>query len=428
MLVFAGGTVLSASVQRLLLGPQQNSSRLLELNVGETFGAAAIVSLVYAARHLRPALTRADLAVLLLCSLAWLVPEPHAVYVGMTLAGGWLVVKRSPDRLLAGVGQVWLALSFYELWSKLIFKLFYQAIEPLEVGLMYEVGRLFYGGLSMNGVNLSIRGDWSVVMLEGCSSSHNLSLLALIWLSVLKIAGHTSSLGALWVLLVSAGFVMGINIARILLMLPSIEGLPLLAQRGGVDCDGASVRPGIRGADHALRREKTLSDDPARLNSDDRAVLAVLCLILATSVSIRVYSHREASGAVDPKSYAVDLGAGVFFPRAKAVGQRLHLRSCNTPATIYFVSPLLYGFGPSLNAAPNPNDRVFYAYRGNMLVGRFASMELSMVYVARLASNLMRTSGQSGVNELAVKIIVPAGCDATPVDIISALREQAQSD
>ena len=223
LLVFSGGTILSAVVQRLLLQPQQNSSRLVELNVGETFGAAASVSLVYAAKHLRPALTTADFAVLLLCSLTWLVPEPHAVYLGMTLAGGWLAVKRSPDRLLAGLGQVWLALSFYELWSKLIFKLFYQAIEPFEVGLMYEVGRLFYGGLSMNGVNLSIRGDWSVVILEGCSSFHNLSLTVLIWLCVLKIAGRTSSLGALQVLLVSAGLVVGINIARILLMLPSFE-------------------------------------------------------------------------------------------------------------------------------------------------------------------------------------------------------------
>ena len=221
LLVFSGGTVLSAALQRLLVEQQQSSQRLVELNVGEMFAAAGVMSLLYAARHLRPALTRVDRVVLLVCSLAWFVPEPHAVYGGMTLAGGWFAAKSSRDRLLTGLGQVWLALSFYELWSKLVFKLFYQAIEPFEVGLMFEVGRLFYGGISMSGVNLRIRGDWSVVILEGCSSLHNLSLTALIWLCVLKIAGRTWGLGAVQVLLVSAGLVVAINIARILLMLPS---------------------------------------------------------------------------------------------------------------------------------------------------------------------------------------------------------------
>lgn len=169
-----------------------------------------------------------------------------------------------------------------------------------------------------------------------------------------------------------------------------------------------------------------MSDAPARLKSLDRAALAVLCLILATSVSMRVYTHRQASGAADQTSDAVDLGAGVFLPRVKAVAQRIRVKSCNTPATIYFVPPSLYGVGPSLNAAPNSSDQIFYAYRGNMLGGRFASMELSMVYVARLASNLMRTSGQSGVDDLAVKIIVATGCDATLDDVRSALEGQSQ--
>ncbi len=151
----------------------------------------------------------------------------------MTIAGARLAAKRSPDRLLTDLGQVWLALSFYELWSKLVFKLFYQAIEPFEVGLMYEVGRLFYGRLSMSGVNLSVRGDWSIVILEGCSSFHNLSLTALIWLCVLKVAGRTASPGALRALAVSAGLVVAVNVLRILLMLPSPEAYRYWHDDGG---------------------------------------------------------------------------------------------------------------------------------------------------------------------------------------------------
>ena len=168
-----------------------------------------------------------------------------------------------------------------------------------------------------------------------------------------------------------------------------------------------------------------MSDLPARLKFLDRAALAILCLILAFSVSMRIYTHTEASRVTDQASDAIDLGAGIFLPRAKAVGRKVQVGSCNTPATIYFVPPSLYGVGPSLNA-PNPKDRVFYAYRGYMLGGQFASMELSMVYVARLASSLMRTSEQSGFDDLAAKIIVAAGCDATPVDVISAFCGQAQ--
>ncbi len=49
LLAFSGGTVLSAVLQRLLLEPEQASQRLVELNVGEMFGAAAMLSLVVAA-------------------------------------------------------------------------------------------------------------------------------------------------------------------------------------------------------------------------------------------------------------------------------------------------------------------------------------------------------------------------------------------
>lgn len=222
-LVFSGGTVLSAVAQRSLLEGTQTAQRLVEFNVGEAFGLAASVSLILAAARERTMLTGADIAVLLLSALAWFVPEQHGVYLATTVAGAWLLVKGRSAARWAEIGQIWLALSFYELWGKLVFKLAYQAIEVVEVGLLYRIGRLFYGGLGVDGASLNVRDDWSIVILEGCSSFHNLSLAVLIWLSILKIARHPADAPAFRALGVSACSVVAINIARILAMLPSRE-------------------------------------------------------------------------------------------------------------------------------------------------------------------------------------------------------------
>lgn len=221
LLVFSCGTALSAALQRLLLTSGLSSQRLVELDIGEIFATCAVISLVLTDPRDRPALTRIDLGILVVCCLTWFLPEPHAVYAGMSLAATWLVIRRTGDRLLREIGQVWLALSLCELWSKLVFKLFYHAIAPLEVGLIAWAGRFAYPGLQSSGVYLSTRPDWSLVMLEGCSAFHNLSLAALIWLCVLKIAGRRAGLPELKALAVSAGLVVTINIARILIMLPS---------------------------------------------------------------------------------------------------------------------------------------------------------------------------------------------------------------
>ena len=222
LLVFACGTVLSAVAQRHLLEPAQTAQHLVEFNIGEAFGLAACVSLVLTAPR-RVALGRTDLAVLLVAALAWFVPEHHGVYLATTLAGMWFLLARRSDRLLRDLSHMWLALSVYELWGKLLFKLAYQLIEVFEVAVIHRFGRLLFDGIAVDGARISVRGDWSVVLLEGCSSFHNLSLTVLIWLSILKIARHPADAAAARALGVSACLVVAVNVTRILAMLPSRE-------------------------------------------------------------------------------------------------------------------------------------------------------------------------------------------------------------
>ena len=223
LLAFLCGTVLSALLQRHLLEAPQSAQHLVEFNVGEAFGLAASLSLILAGPSRSGWMTRSDIAVLLLSALAWFVPEQHAVFLATTLAGTWFLLGGRSDRQRADLGQIWLALSIYELWAKLLFKIAYQMIEVIEIGLIYRVGRLFYGDIGMAGATLAVRADWSIVILEGCSSFHNLSLTVLIWLSILKIAERPASPAAFRALSLSACCVVAINIARILAMLPSRE-------------------------------------------------------------------------------------------------------------------------------------------------------------------------------------------------------------
>ena len=220
VLVFTLGTALSAGLQRHL-DPAQGTQPLLELDIGEAFASAAILSLLLSSPHARLGLARLDLGVLILCALSWFLPEFHAVYLGMTLAGLWLFFRRPREGNLRDIAQVWLALSLCQLWGKLAFKVFYLVIEPYEVGLMARLGQWVFPNLTLSGFNLSTHADWSVVILEGCSAFHNLSLATLLWLCVLKIAGRRADWGAFAGLAISAVLIVAINMARILAMVPS---------------------------------------------------------------------------------------------------------------------------------------------------------------------------------------------------------------
>lgn len=220
MLVFTIGTVVVAGLQRHI-DPFQGTQRLVELDLGEAFASAAILSLLFAEPRAPSGLSRLDLGVLVLCSLCWTLPESHAVYLGMTLVGLWLLAGRSRSAMLADIAHIWLALSLCQLWGKLVFKMFYLVIAPYEVSVMAQVGRWIFPGLQSTGSELSTQADWSVIMLEGCSAFHNLSLAALLWLCVLKMSAYRADRGAFIALSISAVLVVAINIARVLAMVPS---------------------------------------------------------------------------------------------------------------------------------------------------------------------------------------------------------------
>lgn len=162
----------------------------------------------------------------------------------------------------------------------------------------------------------------------------------------------------------------------------------------------------------------------SRLTRADRAGLGALCLLLALSVSMRVQAYGTGPAAPEPAAAvaAVDLGAGVVLTRAEAVRRVVWTAACPRPVVADFVEPSPHGTDTSLAAPRDPNDRVVYVYRGWTLDGPRAAMALGVLHFVHRAGAVLRMRSASARNALAVKLVVPAGCDTTPEAVMAALR------
>ncbi len=174
-----------------------------------------------------------------------------------------------------------------------------------------------------------------------------------------------------------------------------------------------------------------MAAEPANLTLWARSGLILLCILLSASVAMRIYAYRQQSesGTVvrNDTDVPADLGDGVLLPRSAAQHRTVQVATCSTPASIYFVMVSPYGADPSLVGAPRPDDRVFYVYRGWNLGRRYATISMNAIYFARRAYYRLTTQNALTTDELAVKIIVPAGCDTSSEDVLTALRLEVRS-
>ena len=169
--------------------------------------------------------------------------------------------------------------------------------------------------------------------------------------------------------------------------------------------------------------------EPPILTAPARGCLILLSLLLAASLAIRIHAYAGPSEPAGAPARAVvlppiDLGAGVSLPRALAGQYRVPAGACPSPALVTFVWAGPYGSDPSLVDAPHPGDRIAYVWRGWNLRHRFATIGLNGIYFARLAQARLTTGRNPAADDIAVKIVVPAGCDAAPEDVLAAFRRQ----
>jgi len=207
---------------RFLGAAANDVHKVLEVNAGELLAFVAIYSVIKSKID-TIVLSRADFAILSACALLFLPPEPHSPFLGATIAGVYFWRRGGDNTQLASVGQLWLAISVYEMWGPLFFRIVSAPIIQAEVALIGKAGEWLGFGLIMDGVLLRSPSGWFVIVIEGCSSFHNVSLAILVWLSLLKLGGAKVSRSNLAALGVGVITIVCLNALRILLMTPSEE-------------------------------------------------------------------------------------------------------------------------------------------------------------------------------------------------------------
>ena len=157
------------------------------------------------------------------------------------------------------------------------------------------------------------------------------------------------------------------------------------------------------------------------MSGPDRRALAGLCILLAVASGATVARGRVPTVA-PALAGPVDLGGGASLPRALARPGSLPVPGCAAPARVGFVAASPYGVAPGALVPASPGDRVSYAYRGWTLPGRLGPPGLAAAYFARRALAALTRAGAVPIDDLAVEVVVPSGCEATTDDVMAALR------
>jgi len=161
------------------------------------------------------------------------------------------------------------------------------------------------------------------------------------------------------------------------------------------------------------------------LRPADLAALAVLCLLLVISVCGRLYAYCLLEPALEPTTI-VAANADHFLPRAEGTRRAVPIGACAGPVMIEFVEPISHGRDTLPVAPPDQGDRVFYVYQGWILHDPNVAMKLSALHVLRRAMGLVGLVAAGERDKLAMKVIVPAGCSASPNAVVAALPGKAR--
>ena len=176
------------------------------------------LSVVFALRD-ENLLLRSDLLTIAVTALAFALPFRLAAIVPLTAVALKLMLRSDPR--LSSIGQLLLALAFYEWLGPALFHLLSPVALQVETtavqALLAPLGGFTRDGLTISG---GANGH-SIAIEEGCSAFHNLSLATLIWLSLVKL--ETLTMRPLhWRLLAAmAAATVALNTVRIAVMAQS---------------------------------------------------------------------------------------------------------------------------------------------------------------------------------------------------------------
>jgi hypothetical protein len=160
--------------------------------------------------------------------------------------------------------------------------------------------------------------------------------------------------------------------------------------------------------------------------------LAALCVLFAAASAARLDAYAGAatgtgSAVRELPAHSVDLGAGVMVARSASWPRAVPVGPCREPTLVDLVPVGPSAADPATAGDLRPSERITFLYRGWTLDGRFAAVGLNALYVARWAYARLTRQMKPATHEWAVKILVPASCDASTDAVIAALRQQVQA-
>jgi hypothetical protein len=194
-----------------------NPLDLMGIGAGELLAVIALFSIIQRVGD-DALLTRRDLLVLASSSIAFVIPTLVAACIPITIAALLFLPRR--DKRLASLGQLFLALASYELLGRVLFTLVSPYVLSAETTAVYALLSAF-GDYTRENLTIFSSDGHGISIEIPCSAFHNLTLAALVWISLTKLETLELTRAHLRVFAVMAGTTIALNVVRIALMAQS---------------------------------------------------------------------------------------------------------------------------------------------------------------------------------------------------------------
>jgi hypothetical protein len=164
-----------------------------------------------------------DVALVLSAASLNLLPAHTGVWLSMTLAALYVLVRHRDDGSLAAAAAVLLALAVNGYWGPRFFDYFAFYLLRADAALVGTVLAVMQPGIEWKDTIIGWPGGHSVFIYSPCSSFHNISLGLLCWVSITKLVRSSWVRGDPVVALLVCAAVIVLNATRLYLMALSPE-------------------------------------------------------------------------------------------------------------------------------------------------------------------------------------------------------------
>jgi hypothetical protein len=224
LMAFAGVLVIVTCVEKLTIGGAGLSGLLVfgrtggeGVGLGELLAMAALFSVIIQLGD-EAVLSGGELLAIALASVFFVFPKFTAASIPITIVGLLLLPRR--DARLSSIGQLLLALVFYEWLGRILFLLAAPFVVPVETAAAQALLSLF-GDFPRDNLTIRAANGHSIYLDTGCSAFKNLSFAALVWMSLIKLETLEMRRFHWWILAAAAFATIVLNTTRIAFMAQS---------------------------------------------------------------------------------------------------------------------------------------------------------------------------------------------------------------